>query len=205
MKSRYIVKLFWTTLLIGGAAAGIIGFIVRWSEFSPYFTDFNLGKILSTLAWLFGVGMIFSVISQMGFFAFLTVHQIGLGIFRSYKLWGGVQILFILVALFDVVYFRHKAFGGSLAPYLIDAAIIFVVGLIVAYAKMKQTNKDTFISTLFFMTVLTIIEWVPVLRVNEESWLYLMLFPLLICNTYQILILHKFNRLSAEESQKPPK
>ena len=147
MKSRYIVKLFWTTLLIGGAAAGIIGFIVRWSEFSPYFTDFNLGKILSTLAWLFGVGMIFSVISQMGFFAFLTVHQIGLGIFRSYKLWGGVQLLFILVALFDVVYFLHKAFGGSLAPYLIDAAIIFVVGLIVAYAKMKQTNKDTFIST----------------------------------------------------------
>jgi KinB signaling pathway activation protein len=48
------------------------------------------------------------------------------------------------------------------------------------------------------MMVVTAIEWVPVLKVNEESWLYLMLFPLLACNTYQLLILHKLN----EDSQK---
>jgi KinB signaling pathway activation protein len=43
------------------------------------------------------------------------------------------------------------------------------------------------------MFVVTTIEWVPALRANEESWLYLMLIPLLICNAYQLLILHKIN------------
>jgi len=41
------------------------------------------------------------------------------------------------------------------------------------------------------MIVVTTIEWFPALRTNEESWLYLMLFPLLICNMYQLLILPK--------------
>jgi KinB signaling pathway activation protein len=44
--------------------------------------------------------------------------------------------------------------------------------------------------------VVTVIEWVPVLRVNEHSWFYLMLFALLVCNAYQILILHKLNAQS---------
>ena len=43
------------------------------------------------------------------------------------------------------------------------------------------------------MIVGTLVEWVPVLRVNETSWLYLMMFALLACNAYQLLILHKLN------------
>ena len=35
------------------------------------------------LLWLFGIGLIFSLVSQMGFFAYLTVHRFGLGIFKS--------------------------------------------------------------------------------------------------------------------------
>jgi KinB signaling pathway activation protein len=75
---------------------------------------------------------------------------------------------------------------------------------------MKQTNKGAFIPALFFMIVATIVEWVPVLRVNERSWLYLMMFALLACNAYQILILHKLNARSEQERKKssgnkPPK
>ena len=36
------------------------------------------------------------------------------------------------------------------------------------------------------MVCATIIEWVPVLRTNEQDWFYLMLFPLLVCNAYQL-------------------
>ncbi|WP_077210510.1 KinB-signaling pathway activation protein [Bacillus dakarensis] len=204
MKSRYVVKLFFSTLLVGGISTAIIGFIVRWNEFQPYFTDFNLIDILSTIFWLFGVGLIFSVISQMGFFAYLTVHRFGLGIFKSVKLWNAVQIILILFVLFDLVYFRHTSFGGELAAYLGDAVFILVVGLVIAFFKMKQTNKDAFIPALFFMIVVTVIEWMPVLRVNEESWLYLMVFPLLVCNAYQLLILHVLNEKSAQE-KKPAK
>lgn len=83
-------------------------------------------------------------------------------------------------------------------PYIGVAAFLLIVALVVAALKTKQTNQHAFIPAVFFMVVVTAIEWVPVLRVNEESWLYLMLIPLLVCNTYQPLILHKLN----EDSQK---
>ena len=109
MTSRNVVKLFLSTLLIGGVTTGITGFIVRWNEFASYFIDFNMVKIVSTFVWLFGIGLIFSLVSQMGFFAYLTIHRFGLGIFKSVNLWNGVQIVLILFTLFDFVYFRYKA------------------------------------------------------------------------------------------------
>ena len=202
MTSRNVVKLFFSTLLIGGVVTGITGFIVRWNEFASYFTDFNMVKIVSTFVWLFGIGLIFSLVSQMGFFAYLTIHRFGLGIFKSVSLWNGVQIVLILFTLFDFVYFRYKAFGQEgegILFYFVPAIFILIVGALVAYFKTKQTNQSAFIPALFFMTVVTIIEWVPALRLNDQNWVYLMLFPLLICNTYQLLILHSLNEKSNKE------
>jgi KinB signaling pathway activation protein len=206
--SRYLVRLFLSTLLLGGLTTGIVGFIVRWDEFQPYFSNFQLGEILSILFWLIGVGLIFSILSQMGFFAYLTVHRFGLGIFKSVKLWNAVQIVLIAFVLFDLVYLRYTTFSkveDSIVPYIGLAVFVFVVGLVVAYIKAKQTNKEAFIPSLFFMVVVTVLEWVPVLRVNESSWLSLMLIPLLVCNAYQLLILHKINEKSTIERQQKAK
>jgi KinB signaling pathway activation protein len=106
-----------------------------------------------------------------------------------------VQVVFILFVLFDLVYFRYTFFaeaGESITNYLFLALTLLVVGLAFSYVKMKQTNRTAFIPALFFLTVVTIVEWFPALRTNEESWLYLMLIPLLICNIYQLLMLPKF-------------
>ncbi|WP_442597549.1 KinB-signaling pathway activation protein [Neobacillus sp. D3-1R] len=206
MTSRNWVRLFFTTLLLGGFTTAIVGFVVRWDEFRPIFTSFHLGEILSTLIWLIGVGFIFSMLSQAGFFAYLTVHRFGLGMFKS--LWKPVQIVLILFVIFDLIYFRFAVFakaGESLWPYIGLALFILVVGVIVAFVKAKQTNKEAFIPALFFMIVVTILEWVPVLRVNEKSWIYLMIFPLLICNAYQLLILHKLNQKSTIQKQQKTK
>ncbi|WP_102264881.1 KinB-signaling pathway activation protein [Mesobacillus jeotgali] len=200
MTSRNWVHLFLTTLVVGAVTTAVVGFIVRWSEFQQLLSDFNILEFLSILVWLMGVGLIFSILSQMGFFAYLTVHRFGLGIFKS--LWNPVQVLLIAFVLFDLVYLRFNAFaesGESIMPYIGLAVIVLVAGLIVAFMKVKQTNKEALIPALFFMTVVTVIEWVPVLRVNEHSWLYLMLFPLLACNAYQLLVLHKLNQKSQEE------
>lgn len=201
MTSRNWVKLFLTTSLIGGLTTAVVGFIVRWNEFMPYFTEVRILDIVSTTLWLVVMGVLFSVISQMGFFAYLTVHRFGLGIFKSASLWNGVQVIVTATVLFDLVYMRYQAFaktGDSLVPYMVLAAIPFVAGLVVAWIKMKQTNKGAFIPALFFMIVVTVIEWVPVLRVNEHSWLYLMVAALLACNAYQVLILHKLNMQSQQ-------
>jgi KinB signaling pathway activation protein len=191
---RKWVKLFLTTLVIGGISTGIVGFAIKWNEYRHLFVSFDVKEIISVLIWHIGVGFIFSVISQMGFFAYLTIHRFGLGIFRSVSLWNSVQLVLISFVLFDLVYFRYQLFaeeGESLFSYISVAVFIFIFSLIIAYIKMKQTNKGAFVPALFFMVVVTVIEWFPVLRINEESWLYLMLFPLLICNAYQLLILHK--------------
>lgn len=194
--------------MLGGLTTGVLGFFIRWSEFQPYFTELKLGAIASTFIWLVGVGFIFAVVSQVGFFAYLFIHQFGLGIFRSIWLWNAVQVVLVIIVLFDLVYFRFQRFAGegeSLLPYVGLALFILVAALVVAFIKAKMTNRTTFASALFFMVVVTILEWLPVLRPNDESWIYLMIFPLIACNAYQILMLQKYNRLSAAEIAKRAK
>ena len=201
MNSRNIVRLFFTTLLAGGVTAGIAGFIFQWNRFEPLFASVDVLEILSSFIWMVGVGLIFSVLSQAGFFAYLTVHRFGLGIFKSVSLWNAVQVLLIAFVLFDLVYLRYTKYGegGSVWPFIAVAAGIFAVGLVTAYFKMKQTNKQAFIPALFFMTVVTILEWTPVLRQDDSSWMYFMLLPLIVCNIYQLLILNKLIDRSQKE------
>ncbi len=194
VNSRNWVRLFLSTLIVGGLSTSIVGFAVRWNEYKELFAGGQVAEILSILTWLIGVGFIFSLISQMGFFAYLTIHRFGIGIFRSLSLWSSVQLVLIIFVLFDLVYFRYRFFaeeGESMLSYLLISIFVLVYGLVVAYLKAKSTKKEAFVPALFFIVVITTVEWFPALRTNEESWLYLMLFPLLICNTYQLLILPK--------------
>ncbi|GAA0323651.1 KinB signaling pathway activation protein KbaA [Bacillus carboniphilus] len=191
MTSRNWVRLFFTTLLIGGVVGVFSGFIARWEDFEWMFAPLDITEVLSSSVWLFGIGLIYSVISQMGFFSYLTVHRFGLGIFKSVLFWNMAQIILIAFALIDLVYFEY----GTIA------AILFVYGLIIATLKAKQTNKETFISALFFMAVVTTIELIAVLRVGNESWIYFMLIPLLACNTYQLLALPGYLERSKEERE----
>ncbi|WP_050613680.1 KinB-signaling pathway activation protein [Bacillus testis] len=205
MSSRNLVRLFLSTLLLGGLSTGVVGFIVKWGEYHDIFVSGKIPEIIAAFIWFIGVGMIFSVISQMGFFAYLTVHRFGLGMFRS--LWSPVQVILILLVLFDLIYFRFLSFGknNSVAPYVVLGILLFIAGLIVAYIKMKQTNRHAFIPALFFMTVVTVIEMVPVLRVKEDDWLFFMSIPLVICNAYQMLALHKINQRSEKELEEKRK
>lgn len=202
--SRNLVRLFMTTLLVGGVTTAIVGFIIRWNEFQHYFTDFDFKSIVLTTIWLIGMGFLFSLISQLGFFSYLTVHRFGLGIFKSAGLWNAVQIVLILFAFYDLIDWRYEKFakpGDSIFSYFLPAILILVVALIVAWLKMKQTNRGAFIPALFVMIVVTIVEWVPAIKANDNSWLYLMVVTLMACNAYQLLILHKLNSKSEQERQ----
>lgn len=194
MNSRKWVRLFFTTLFLGGVSTVIIGFVLEWDEYAKFFQNFDGKEILAVSFWLMGVGFIFSVISQMGFFAYLTIHRFGLGMFRSPSLWNIVQLFFIAFVLFDFVYLRSVLIANgeiSLGNNILVAGVLFMFGAIVAYIKSKETNKKAFVPALFFMVVVTILEWVPALRINDTDWLYLMVIPLLLCNAYQLLILHR--------------
>lgn len=194
MNSRKWVRLFFTTLFLGGISTVILGFVLEWDKYAKFFQNLDVKEILAVSFWLMGVGFIFSVISQMGFFAYLTIHRFGLGMFRSSSLWNSVQLFFIAFVLFDFVYLRSLLIANgevSLGNNILVAGVLFMFGAIVAYIKSKETNKKAFVPALFFMVVVTILEWVPALRINDTDWLYLMVIPLLLCNAYQLLILHR--------------
>ncbi|MHA7768202.1 KinB-signaling pathway activation protein [Bacillus atrophaeus] len=195
MKSRGLVRFFFSILAVGALITSIVGFALKWGEYKELFINLEIGEIFSVLLWFVGVGMIFSVISQMGFFVFLTVHRFALEILRSSSLWNWLQLFLILFVAFDLMYVRFLFFGGSgesIIGYAWLPLFLLVFGLLAAYMKRKQSSKKTFISSLFLMVVITALEWFPALRVNEEDWLYLMLFPLMGCNAFQLLMLPKF-------------
>lgn len=192
VNSRKWVFLFLSTLGVGGISTIITSMILEWDR---YVETGLISEFLAVLVWFAVVGFTFSVLSQMGYFAYLTVHRFGLGLFGSAALWNGVQVLIIAIVLFDLIYFRHQWFSeeaSSILPILIIP--FFLYSLLIAYIKRKETNRQAFIPAVFFMFVVTSIEIFPALKASSSTWLYLMLIPLLLCNTWQLLILHKLTK-----------
>lgn len=206
---------FFKALVIGGVVTSVLGLMIRWEDaFAPYVSSGEYGEFAASLLWFAFLGMTMSVLSQMGFFAYLTIHQFGVNIFRTLTLWNWVQLLIIAVVIFDLIKFRFMPLANSkeqLLLYLGLLAVLLTSGVVVAYFKAKWTKKHAFISALFFMVVITTLEWLPVLMVDEKDvdrYVTLLLFPLLAVNAYQLLKLPKYNaksevdRLKLEERRK---
>ncbi|MCP3029606.1 KinB-signaling pathway activation protein [Halobacillus sp. A5] len=195
MNSRKWVRLFLTTLLIGGVLTLLSSFIIKSNSYAEVFQPFQMFELLGLLLFFSGLGFIFSIISQMGFFAYLTVHQFGKGIFKGS--WTSIQLFLVAFTIFDLIYFRYQAAeDASIWPYVFTALALLMISLGTAYVKAKETNRQAFVPALFFMVVVTSIEWVPVLRAGSVDYVWLMFIPLVVCNVYQLLLLH---RLTASE------
>jgi KinB signaling pathway activation protein len=189
--------------MIGGLITGVVGLIIRWEDaFAPYLESGDYVEFLAAFLWMVIVGFTMSVVAQMGFFAYLTVHQFGVNIFKSLRLWNWVQLLIIAIVIFDLIVFRFMPSADTnnqLLLYLGLLVFLLLTALVVAYFKAKWTNKKAFISALFFMIVVTTLEWLPVLMVREnniDSWVLILLFPILAVNAYQLLKLPKYNAKS---------
>lgn len=183
------VRLFFRTLGIGIAVYFIIGAIAEWNGISRYFSTGDIKGVLFTFANFIIFGGMFSVISQMGFFAYLTVHRIGLGIFRSY--WSMVQVVLIAFAFFDLIYFRYTAFGGAFWTYFIIPVVLLFVSLAVSEVKKRETNRHAYIPTFFLMFVVTTIEWLVGLTQSDSAIIWEIGLTLMACNAYQVLTLHR--------------
>lgn len=210
MTIRNWFKFFLTALLIGGGITGLVGLIVRWNDtFSPFIQAGEYGEFIAAFLWMVFLGFTMSVVAQMGFFAYLTVHQFGVNIFRSLTLWNWVQMLLIAVVLFDLVFFRFditEVDGSRATLYLMLLFFLITVPALTAWLKVKMTGKKhVLISSLFFMIVITTLEWLPALMVrsgNIDQWVTILLFPLLAVNMYQLLMLPKYNAKSEEDIKK---
>lgn len=202
LKTRYLVNFLFKTAVIGGIAGLIISFFVQFDIYVSYLSPFNYWELIGLFIFNIGLGLTFSVLSMTGFFAYLFVHRYGISLFRSF--WPTVQLLLIAFVLFDLVYFPYQATKGevSIRWYILMVLVFFVYGWFVAKRKAKETKQNAFIPALFFMIVMTAVEWVPGLQAEGTEYAWLMIAPLLACNTYQILALHRMNQKSSELTSK---
>lgn len=187
------VSFFLKTLLIGAFIYLIIGSIVQRNQLATSFHQ-HWPATLVQLFVLMVFGGMFSVLSQMGFFAYLTLHRIALGMFRSHALWGKVQLVLIAFTFFDLFYFRFTVFskkGESVLRDVLLPVILLIASLIVAVLKKKATNAIAFIPTLFFMFVITVLEWLVGLFQPDLGIVWVIGVTLIMCNAYQVLTLHK--------------
>ncbi len=191
MTIRKWFYLFWTTVLIGVCTSVIVGLSLQLSD-QDYnrisFTEVGYSIVLMVLG-----GAMISVLSQMGFFAYLIIRYIAMGLFRKKIIWDYIQLLILISVLIDSVYFRRVVWdtSGTILDYMIMPVIVFLLSLGVTYWKVKLTNPQAFIPTLFFMVVVTILEAVPAIKLDNTVSSIFMITPLFVCNTWQVLILHK--------------
>lgn len=191
MNTRKLVRLFFTTLFLGGIVTLITSFFLKADLYYENLRPFNFLGLIGLFYWYILYGFIYSIISQAGFFAFLFINRIGLSIFRSF--WPIVQYVLVAFVVFDLIYFPYQASKGEVALvwYMLMSGAILVYGIFIARIKAKETNRRAFAPALFLMVVMTAVEWVPGLQAEGTDYAWLMIFALLACNTYQLLILHR--------------
>jgi KinB signaling pathway activation protein len=183
------LKMFGMTLAIGTVVSVVIGLIVQIAD--PELTLFNYSIVVFVIS-----GLLYGTLSQLGFFAYMTLNYIALDMFRQRKIWLYIQWFLIILAFLYLVFLRAMSFDqlSRWHMYLILPALLFAASWGVAQWKVKLTNPTAFTPTLFFMAVVTALEAIPALRENDPLASAGMLIPLFACNAWQIVNLHKYVR-----------
>ncbi|WP_166245919.1 KinB-signaling pathway activation protein [Paenibacillus turpanensis] len=198
MNIRKWVYLFMSSLGIG-AAASLLAWVVLIFINPPGESGGVAGVGYNIISVLLA-GMLFSIISQTGFFAYLTLNYIARSIFRRPQLWIYAQLIITAITV-TYLPFMFTEPGEALLPHIAVPVIVLIVAIAVAFWKVKLTNKSAFVPTVFFMSAVTLFETIPSLRENHFSGIFFMILPLLACNAWQILILGKLLSTPKSPSQ----
>ncbi|QGQ93653.1 KinB signaling pathway activation protein [Paenibacillus psychroresistens] len=195
---RKLLWLFFSTLGWGSLAGLIVGTIlistnnefVLWEVSSPGLNVMNVINIILA-------GATISVVSQMGFFSYLIFRYIIVGIIRKKRIWEYIQLILIAEGILFLTHLRYLFFDFPRSSWLEAITlpvILLVIAIAVSYWKVKMTKGSAFIPTLLFMFVVTLVEGIPALRLDSPPSYVFMLTPLIVCNAWQILKLHRIIR-----------
>jgi KinB signaling pathway activation protein len=183
---RNWVKMFWSTLFIGGATAAVVGLALAASDGEMF--QWNVMEFGYNVLSMGMAGFMFSILSQMFFFAYMTLNFIARDMFRGPSTWKLIQIFFIVTVPFEIYMFM---WNGSLTKFVLGFAVLLVLSLGTAYWKVKMTNSHAFIPSVFFMLVFTLVETAIAIQVSNDEATLLMASALITCNAWQLLRLHK--------------
>lgn len=181
-------------MAIGAGVTLLTGFGMQWMDqtLRAYgwsgagFNAFNMAL----------VGLLVGAFSQMGFFAYLTLNYIAMSVFRKAYLWNALQAyttIFALGFLGYILYGSREQTGPVL--FWLLPLFLALTAWAIGYIKSRMTNNRAFIPTIFLMIVVTSIEAWPSFQGEggeiSSSAVWFMILPLIVCNAYQILMLHR--------------
>lgn len=202
MTSKYLVKFYFVTLMIGAVITTAISLVTEYDTVTKYLFQGQFGDFFAGFVFLVGYGLLIATVSQVVFYIYLFIHPLGMGIFR--KAWPYVQLLLIMYAVFDLFYLRFRQVGidhGSTWSFIWIPIIIVLAGVGFAYYKNKITAANVFISSLFFMIFMTSLTLIPFISVEDTSWIYRSVFTVILTNAYQLIRLPKYIEDSKKEKE----
>lgn len=137
---RNWVKFAFWALVIGGLVNAVASLIIRWDFYQPYLANGEISEFLAAVVWNVVLGMTMSVMAQAGFFAYLTLHQVGVNIFRSLTLWNWIQILLIIIVLVDIIVFRFAPGASAAGEWLIYGFLLAVLVGAAIWTAIKKSK-----------------------------------------------------------------
>lgn len=175
--------LFWSTMGVGAVVSMVGGLIMLLTDQEFGFLGFEATGF--NLLMMFLAGITIGAFSQMGFFAYLTLNYIALSVFRKKYLWNALQGYTTVFAVFLLGYLLYEGRMNNWFFWLLPLGLL-IFSLAASWLKVKQTNRNAFIPTMFLMFVVTAIEGYPALQGdNNVATVLFMLLPLFACNFYQ--------------------
>jgi len=186
------------TVIIGGIVGLLTSFVVASDVYLNVLKPFDGMEIIGILLYYLGFALVFAFVSLAGFLAYLFIHRFGIGIFHSF--WPYVQMMVLVLAVFDILYFSNKDI--LLSHRIMIVIVLIVASIIVAYIKMKQTNKTGFIPAMFFMVVVTTLELTLGLRTSSMDYIIIILVTLLATNSYQLISWHHVTKVDPEHAKR---
>lgn len=188
MNLRKWMKLFGTTILIGALAAAVTGVCMQLTD--PDFRNIATDGWLYNIIMMSLIGLTFGAFSHMGFFAYLMLNYIARSIFKRPYLWVALQGFFALFVLAEIAYWTYDSNFPGFTFWAVPV-VLLIASISVAWRKTHETSSGAWIPTVFFLIAITVLEGIPAFRTGEISSLIFQLIPLFVCNTYQILQLHR--------------
>jgi KinB signaling pathway activation protein len=185
---RKWMKLFGATILIGGLAALVLGICMQLSD--PEFRNIEADGWLYNMFKMTMLGFTFGAFAHMGFFAYLTLNYIARSIFKRPQMWVAFQGFIAAFVLAEIAYWTYDTHFPD-AVFWAVPLVILAASLLVAWRKVQETKSGAWVPTVFFLVAVTVLEAIPAFRTGSLPSLVLQLVPLFICNSYQIMRLHR--------------
>jgi len=191
---------FVASTMIVGTIVGVITTVMGIWVHVPWFTGLIEGGFLATNC-------------LMGFWAYLTLNFIA-RVTLPKRVWRWAQGLVVLLVLYDMLWSRyhldlarnpihHTAF----ITYFVQGAWPFVVALCAAAVKRRLSGIGSFLPTVFYLYVFTVVDWLLVLRAHSDGLVNQTGIIMVACNVYMILVFGKLlspqSNPSVDESETP--